>query len=511
MKPTLLTLTVVLAAFASLGAAKPKARKPAPPPAPKLDQALLMYGRYAECEKSFDEAFAAVKAAGGKLSFATKDKGFKIGNRAITTLRAGRDVKWVLGKPDEVKTLVDYALEKDPGMPKADVFELRLSAALAPLKGPAEETLKLLEEVEPKLAEGVDPKDRLAVIRNCASVASAANREGVVRGCAAYLDKVSPPQPKLVMKVAYSSHPVTGPDSWERLSCKPDEQQMLRNYGGSHDFFATDVTTGERGGATGEMKTHPSIAVVCDDWGVHFRFTDPDEKAKEIELGLVQGGSYEAYLAPGADEPYACFLVYPDDRPVTIMNTLYDCPGHRRIDPTKASKVQSRTIISEAGVVSFVSFSWDNWADKVPEDGTLWDFEAVRWGRAGSAAWNGLKSVHGRSSWGLLRFEMPKAARASILRRQVIRAKNEYCGEKYTTARRTGVFDHWKDAEIGDPAFYGAKLAALEKELDGYAEKVTAEMSDDEVLELAKTALPKWRDVRYTVARIRAAYLAERL
>ena len=51
---------------------------------------------------------------------------------------------------------------------------------------------------------------------------------------------------------------------------------------------------------------------------------------------------------------------------------------------------------------------------------------------------------------------------------------------------------------------------AYEKE-EIYDEKVTAEMTDDEVLELAKTALPKWRDVRYTVARIRAAYLAERL
>ena len=51
------------------------------------------------------EIALAVKAAGGKLSFATKDKGFKIGNRAITTLRAGRDVKWVLGKHDELKAL----------------------------------------------------------------------------------------------------------------------------------------------------------------------------------------------------------------------------------------------------------------------------------------------------------------------------------------------------------------------------------------------------------------------
>lgn len=471
----------------------------------------IMYGKFAECESTFDEAYAKAKQKGEKLQLTSKNKQFKVGNRAITTLRAGRDIKWVLGKYDELKEIVDYAIARNPEMPKADVFELKLSAVLPTLKGTPEEIADRLAKVEPALAEGVDPKDRLAVIRNCGALANSSDNETLVRGFAAYLERVKPSEPKLVMKVRYSSHPVTGPDSWDRLTCALDEQKMQRNYGGSHDFFLTDVTTGDRGGAAGELKTHPSLAVVCDDWGVHFRFTDPDEKAQEIELGLVQGGSYEAYIAPGADEPYACFLLYPGDKPMTIMNTLYDCPGHRRIDPRDSTKVNNRTIIAKDGVVSFVSFSWDNWADKIPDDGALWDFEAVRWGRAGSAAWNGLKSVHGRSSWGQLKFELSQAARAAILRRQVIRAKNAYRTEKFATARKTGVFDHWKDAEIGDPEFYAAKLAALERELDGYATQVTAEMTDSTVLDLAKTALPKWRDVRYTVARLRADYLAQKL
>ena len=471
----------------------------------------LMYGRYAACEPTFDEAFAQARGNGGKLTFAAKDKGFKIGNRAITPLRAGRDIKWVLGKYDELQALVDYALAQDPEMPAADVFELKLSAALAPLSGDPAMLVDKIATIEPGLAQGVDPRDRLAVIRNCASVAGAAGNENLVRGIAAYLDKVSPPQPKLYCKVPYSSHPVTGPDSWDRLDCRLDEQTMLRDYGGSHDFFVTDVNTADRGAGEGELKTRPKMAVVCDDWGLHFRFTDPDEKAREIELGLVAGGSYECYVAPGAGEPYVCFLLYPDDRKAFVMNTLYDCAGHRRVNPDDPSKIISRTIVSDSGIASYVSFSWDNWADKIPDDGSIWDFEAVRWGRAGSAAWNGLKSVHGRSSWGGLRFELPEAARASILRRQVIRAKNEYMTEKVASPRKTGVFDHWKDAEIGDPAFYEARLAALERELDGYAAKVTAEMTDGEVLELSRTALSKWRDVRYAVARLRAAYLAEKL
>ena len=99
----------------------------------------------------------------------------------------------------------------------------------------------------------------------------------------------------------------------------------------------------------------------------------------------------------------------------------------------------------------------------------------------------------------------------NLLRRQVIRAKNEYQAEKVAKPRKTGVFDFWKDPELGDPAFYAERLAPLERELDVYAAQVTAEMTDETVLELAKTALPKWRDVAYTVAALRADYLAERL
>lgn len=473
----------------------------------------IMYGRYAECEAAFDAAFAEARSSGKALPFRARDKRFKTANRGITPMRAGRDIKWVLGKFDELKALVDWELAATTNLVAADVYELRLSAAAAPLTGLPASIADRLAALEPELAAGVDPKERLAVIRNCASVANAACNENLVRGIALYLDRVSPPERRRLYNVRFSAHRITGPDSWNPTVLRdvvPEVQVMSRDYGGGREFFVTDVTTGDRGGGEGEMKTRPTMSVVCDDWGVHFRFVDPDEKAREIEMGLVPGGSYEAYLGP-KEKPYFCFLLYPNERVMTVMNTLYDCEGHRRLDPKDPSKAWNRTVLGKEGVVTYASFSWDTWGDQIPANGTRWDFECVRWGRAGSAAWNGLKSVHGRSTWGELAFVLTDAQRAAILRRQVIRAKNDYQSEKVSAKAKTGVLDHWKDADLGDPAFHAACLAPLEAELDGYAARVTPEMTDADVFELAEKALPKWRDLAYLVARLRAAYLAERL
>ena len=50
----------------------------------------------------------------------------------------------------------------------------------------------------------------------------------------------------------------------------------------------------------------------------------------------------------------------------------------------------------------------------------------------------------------------------------------------------------------------------LEKKLKGL-EKVKVGMSDEDVRDVAQNYLQEWRDVRFTVDRLRAAYLNERL
>ena len=63
----------------------------------------------------------------------------------------------------------------------------------------------------------------------------------------------------------------------ERPYCQPID----RAYGGSIDFLETNVTTGSRGGAGAGSaaagkdeaeKLGTSLGVLCDEFGIHFRF-----------------------------------------------------------------------------------------------------------------------------------------------------------------------------------------------------------------------------------------------
>jgi hypothetical protein len=132
------------------------------------------------------------------------------------------------------------------------------------------------------------------------------------------------------------------------------------------------------------------------------------------------------------------------------------------------------------------------------------------------AAWNGTESIHGRSTWGILAFDLSDADRARILRAQIFKAANAYKAEK--VARKGGspggqesLFDFWQDAELGDPEFYKTVLKPLEERLDKGLEKVKVGMSDEDVADVAQNYLQEWRDLRFTVDRLRAAYLKESL
>ena len=125
------------------------------------------------------------------------------------------------------------------------------------------------------------------------------------------------------------------------------------------------------------------------------------------------------------------------------------------------------------------------------------------WGRKGSCSWNGLRTIHGRSSWGRLAFALTDAERRRILRPVLAAARRSYEAEKGPT----GACGIWRNAEVGDPAFHESVLAPLVEKLDAAAARVSADMDDATVDELAATALPAWHDFKFEVQRLRADYL----
>ena len=320
--------------------------------------------------------------------------------------------------------------------------------------------------------------------------------------------------------VPFSDKPVMGLHGFLSLKKMPHPQFMDRKFGGSMDFLSTDVSTGERSGAVpskakdGEPYRPSELRMVCDQYGIHILFRAFDSKAKAIEAGLAGAGSFEMYLAPGEDQPYYCPLPDTGNKAVQIWNTTYNTPQWRRLDVHGKTNfdVRTETVFTEDGYYVYLFFAWDKFYDKLPEKGDLWDFENIHWSRFGGHSWNGIKTIHGRSSWGKLAFEISDDQMRRIKRNLIAKARKAYLQEKRTTHTYHGEVDRWaKDLYAGDPDFYKAKVAPLIRQLDSYLPLVTVEMDDATVDKLFHEAVPGWLEIRFKISDLRKDYLEESL
>lgn len=320
--------------------------------------------------------------------------------------------------------------------------------------------------------------------------------------------------------VHFSDKPVIGAYGFLSLKTMPHPQFMDRKFGGSMDFLSTDVSTGERSGAVrskakdGEPYRPSELRMVCDQYGIHILFRAFDSKAKAIEAGLAGAGSFEMYLAPGEDQPYYCPLPDTGNRAVQIWNTTYNTPQWRRLDVHGKTNfdVRTETVFMEDGYYVYLFLAWDKFYDKLPEKGDLWDFENIHWSRFGGHSWNGIKTIHGRSSWGKLAFEISGDQMRRIKRNLIAKARKAYLQEKRTTHTYHGEVDRWaKDLYAGDPDFYKAKVAPLIRRLDSYLPLVTVGMDDATVDKLFHEAVPGWFEIRFKISDLRKDYLEESL
>ena len=399
-------------------------------------------------------------------------------------------------------------LAANPKAPTNDVYLAKLYAASVLFR-----TADDVQAFDAENGGAVAVKVRAEALEKAGSVQQRRANETSVRAMNAYRKSLYKPEPKVCYDVKFSDVPLRNLEDWSGLSVEPEKFVYERKYGGSTDFMVTDVSTGDRGvgAATGEKLENPWMEVVADEWGLHFRFTTPDPKAREVELGLVNGGSFEGYIAPGEDEPYTCILMTPGKEQVGFFNTTYDTFGHRRVRTDDPSLLRFQTFYTDDKVVSCLSLSWANYMERIPTDGKTWDFENMRWTRSGNFCFNGTESIHGRSTWGLLRFELTPAQRAKILKPLLFRAWNAYKKELNGAHGYEGAIVHWRDTAVGDTVFYASKLLPLVKRLKPYEDLMKTDMSDADVLNIAEEALPLWHNVAFEVGRLRAEYLANRI
>ena len=362
------------------------------------------------------------------------------------------------------------------------------------------------------------PKDRLNELYWVASAIMRAGDEQTVRKLDVYRGTLVKPRTVKRYTVEYSPRLLLSPEDWTKAGVV--SVPMDRRYGGSTEVLYTDVTN-DRGGEKApawmpqnkdkEDLQIPDMAIAADDWGLHFRFAVKDGHAPEIAAGLAGGDSWEGYIAAGKELAYSAILAKSDAKPsVNMYHTSYDGPTYRNPDrELHPDWSQIRTVFGDdKTITTFISLSWEMFALTLPKDGDVWDFENIRWARAGDNAWNGTESIHGRSTWGELVFRLPPEARRAILRRQIFAASLAYAGEK--DPKRNGVLEFWNDPLQGDPAFYAACLKPIVERLDAYLPLVKVEMTDEEIDKVAAEALKDWLLIRQTVDAERAKYLMNR-
>ena len=322
------------------------------------------------------------------------------------------------------------------------------------------------------------------------------------------------PRARKAYPVRYSARALAGLGDWANATVRTEAQRLDRKFGGNMDFLVTDITSGDRGAGIGtDANTNAApatVQVVCDRRGLHFRFDDPNAHAAEIESLVQAGGSYECYLAPGENRPYVSFVADQGTGRLDLFNTTYDTFGLRAVPKTGLRACRTEVAFGEGTVTTYAFIPWDSYAAFIPRDGEEWEFEVIFWSRRGGECWNGTESIHGRSTWGRLRFALSEAERAEIVRRQLFAAKKAYAREKVTWDSGEGVLDHWQDADLGDAAFYAAKVKPLVDELDARAKELSFGMSDAEVFRFEREALPKWRDIRFILAALRRDWLLEK-
>ena len=458
---------------------------------------IAYFGDRAQVIRTWKAYLALLKTTGAKPAFGPSE--------AAVVSFAGE------GDKTAAVTAAQLGLENEKLKPE-ERSELALMAETLALKGAAEAIAATLAKVEPKVAGDLDAKLRLKHFDRVGSAAVMTLDESLARGFAQYRAKVGPEPEKKSYVVRFSERPVAGAADWANLPFKPEESAFDRKYGGGGAaFLVTDVSTGDRGEAVKGGEGQTTLSVVADVWGVHILRTFHDKRAREFERGFLDAGSFEEYIAPGENQPYTCFLVYPKkDALPGGFETAYDGEGRRRIDFKDPTSFKSDVAFTDDAVMVYTGISWNNFATLVPKDGAAWDFESVFWG-PNECAWNGLKTIHGRSSWGRLVFEMPESARLKILEDQICKAVVRFKAEKKAGHGHEGLITHWTDEAVGDPVFYAERVQPLVDRLDAVVQRVNADMTAEDVKDIAENWLQKLVDFPYIVNRLRGEWLREKL
>ncbi len=406
-----------------------------------------------------------------------------------------------LGKTKELVQAAE-SMAKDGKLPAPVRFQGSLTAAA--FKGGGADMKKIVAAAAKAFKpEELPHKEKSDVILEAARVAMAGGQEQAARGLYAAYEAFFAQLPRASTPCAFMGKAVEGGAYTAKLD---------RPYGDNLKFLletdaaVTGRNIGPEAGTEASGDNVTDFYTACDREGVHFFFRAHDSKVDEVLNGFVTGGSYEGYFAAGSNQPYSFFNIgLPGGDFSDTFDTMY--PNRQfRSASRKNGLAKSETRVVDKGFVTHLFYDWEAFYDKLPANGDAWQFENIRWTRAGGLSFGGSQSVHNRSSWGDIVFSgLTPENLSAIKRRLVFKAAAKYRLEGRPS--ENGVIDFWRDAQLGDPEFYRTELKPLVDTLDEYAKKVGKEMSVADVDTLFANAVPGWMEIRYLAAERRQNYL----
>ncbi len=289
-----------------------------------------------------------------------------------------------------------------------------------------------------------------------------------------------------------------------------------RPYGDNLKFLVeTDsAMTGRQADAQSQTLADDSktdIQFLCDADGIHLFIKAYDGQLPQALAGTARAGSFEMYLAPGPHQPYYTLLgnlPNPDFHPELFLTSYPNATFRPLSEKDGTFTAQTKPLPHVGAFATHLFFSWQAFYDKLPQNGSAWQFDAIRWTRTGGFSFAGSQSVHNRSSWGDILFTnlTPENLRA-IKRNIIYKALPLYRKAKESTSP----VGNWADPVLGDPAFFNARVKPLLTRLDQYAPRVTKDMSPQDIDELFNDAVPGWMELSFTVDALRRQYLQDQL
>ena len=330
-------------------------------------------------------------------------------------------------------------------------------------------------------------------------------------------EQIAPPPAQPVLDVPYwdgAPHDIRGIVESDFYRKAP-KGLLNRKYGDNLKFLIeTDSAVLGREMTTdkGETFRPTELFAFWDRYGVKILLRSYVDNMKDVKAGFAGAGGYETYLATGIDDPYHCIMFDPKEGGEAGDNfvTQYDNgTGYRQLT-RKEGSLKFDNLYFDDGVATLFTIPWTATFAATPWQREAWYFEPIHWAHGG-LSWGGSKSVHHRSSFGKLRFTGGDAKSYAAVKRTILpAAKAKFAAS--CNARAGGETERWKDPELGDQAFYLAKVKPLVERIQPMMDLVKPDMSDEDATKAWDAAGEDAMNIDFIVSRLRTKWLdAKRL